>query len=436
MKILQKCEKIYRFFRRFAKGSNLDFEKVPDFRQEKKVKRPLKQILKTLFLGVLMNETTLRDVEKLEERLSNFGQSWLEGKVSDTTLDRVIREVDTAALHDQLFHQVCQMNRKKMLKPVDLPCGVVTVDGKNLATLDHDAGGLAQKRHREDGTPYWLAMAVRATLTSAVSKPCIAQMPIPVGTNDMGSCIPFVDMLHNLYGESELFKIMDFDAGFCSLENANEVNKLGYAYIFALKENQRDLLLEAQRLLLPLAEKELFEAETNWEYRNGNWIRRRLYRTNQMIDWETSAGRWDHLRQTWLVRQETRDANRVIISVEDRFFISSLLWNYLKPHQILTVVRGHWGIENDTFNSLDLQWREDSGAWATQGKAVWNLGIIRLMAYNIAQYLRKRHLVTKNNFGEIEKPLSWRSLFKAISDAFIKEFHWETEEKLNLKTII
>ena len=37
----------------------------------------------------------------------------------------------------------------------------------------------------------------------------------------------------------------------------------------------------------------------------------------------------------------------------------------LKPMQILRVVRHHWGIENDSHNTLDIQWREDHGPWCT-----------------------------------------------------------------------
>ncbi|MBI4641987.1 MAG: hypothetical protein HY731_14955, partial [Candidatus Tectomicrobia bacterium] len=164
------------------------------------------------------------------------------------------------------------------------------------------------------------ALALRSTLTSAVAKPCIAHMPLPVGTNDMGACREFVDQLHTWYGRSQLFELLDFDSGFCSLENANHVNELGYGYIFALKDNQPELLAEAKRGLLPWAQQATFEAETPWELRNGNWIRRRLYRSTEMAGWPTTVGTWDHLRQVWLVRQETRSPQGKI-EIEDRFFI-------------------------------------------------------------------------------------------------------------------
>lgn len=136
-----------------------------------------------------------------------------------------------------------------------------------------------------------------------------------------------------------------------------------------------------------------------------------------MAGMENSVGRWTHLRQTWLVRQETRFSDGTL-EIENRFFLTSLLWNYLTPWQILLVVRNHWGVENDAFNSLDLQWHEDSAPWCTRGNAVWALGVLRLMAYNTAQILRKRRLRKKKDDGRLAMPMSWRSLFKVIERAF------------------
>jgi hypothetical protein len=104
--------------------------------------------------------------------------------------------------------------------------------------------------------------------------------------------------------------------------------------------------------------------------------------------------------------------------VEDRFFITSLPWDYLTPAQILLLVRNHWAVENDCFNSLDLQWHEDAGPWCTRGTAIWALGVLRLLAYNTAQVLRRRRLRKKRPDGTRAAPMSWRSLFKAIEKSF------------------
>ncbi|MCD6498321.1 MAG: ISAs1 family transposase, partial [Deltaproteobacteria bacterium] len=225
-----------------------------------------------------------------------------------------------------------------------------------------------------------------------------------------------VEALHKAYGRSDMIDIIDADAGLTSLANADLVDKLGYGYVFAIKGNQPELFAEARALLEPMTASQPPEAESAWEGRNGKQIRRRLWRTPEMRGFENSVGTWSHLRQTWLVRQETRNKEGSV-EIEDRFFVTSLLWNYFKSIQILLLVRGHWGIENDSNNSLDLQWLEDSGPWCTQGNAVWALGLLRLMAYNIVQYLRKRRLRRNDKIGAWMSPMRWRTVFKLIRQA-------------------
>jgi len=96
------------------------------------------------------------------------------------------------------------------------------------------------------------------------------------------------------------------------------------------------------------------------------------------------------------------------------------LWNHVKPAQILALGRNHWRVDNDCFNSLDLQWREDSGIWCRKGNAVWALGLLRLMAYNLVHMLRLwcRRPWRKTQDGDYAKLLIWRSLFKAIMLTF------------------
>ncbi|GAG08903.1 unnamed protein product, partial [marine sediment metagenome] len=69
-------------------------------------------------------------------------------------------------------------------------------------------------------------------------------------------------------------------------------------------------------------------------------------------------------------------------------------------------------------NSLDLQWKEDSGPWCTRGMAIWGLGMLRILAYNTAQMLRRCRLRKKRSDGTRAAPRSWRSLFKAIEKSF------------------
>ncbi len=420
-------DRVYKFLIKQQKKKAWDFSDAPDERQAGKVVHKMGAVHHALQLGLLGNQPSLRDVEDLTDDRGLLLRSLVPEPISDTTLSTEAQRLEPDYLRHKLVEQVRDMQRSKLLAPVGLPCGVVTVDGKNLATLSHDAGGRAQKRtstnakwqdkQREaSGEPYYLMPVLRATLTSAESKPCIYQMELGPRQGESSLCKPMVQALHETYGRSGMLDVLDLDAGFTSLANADFVDSLGYGYVFALKGDQPELFEEANRLLRDKARSVAPEAKTDWERRNGKRIRRRLWRTDEMNGIENTVGCWRHLRQTWLVRQDTeyKDGR---IETEDRFFLSSLLWNYLSPAQILLLVRNHWGVENDTFNSLDLQWREDHGPWCTGGTAVWSLGLLRLMAYNIAQYLRRRRLRRKDADGQWLSPPTWRKVFRSLRRA-------------------
>ena len=420
-----------RFLAKMTRGKSpgWSYAKAPDPRQRAKVEHPMAAIMWSLELALLSNQPTLRDVEEMTASVGPWARRLVPEPISDTTLDTEAQRLDAGYLLDQLVLRVRGFHRSKMLEPVGLPCGVATVDGKNLATLDHDADGTGHARSLDNekwhlgkaeeatqGQSYFLMPALRATLSSAVAKPCIYQMPLPIKSGEATAFSAFLDGLKAAYGRGQMFDVIDADAGLTSLANATKVTEAGYAYVFGLKGNQVELFSEAQKLLLPMCASAP-EAHSPWESRNGKRIRRRLWRTTEMAGIENSVGKWTHLRQTWLVRQETRMPAGTV-EIEDRYFVTSVPWDYLSPQQIFLLVRNHWAVENDCFNSLDLQWHEDAAPWCTRGTAVWALGVLRLMAYNTAQILRRRRLRRKRQDGTWPSPMSWRSLFKTIERAY------------------
>lgn len=425
-------KRVQKFLAKMTKGKakGWSYSDAPDPRQQGKVDHPMDTVLWSMELGLTSNQPTLRDVEEMTENLGSWARTLVPDSISDTTLDTEAQRLDADYLLQKLVHRVRGFHRSKMLNPVGLPCGVVTVDGKNLATLDHDADGTGHKRSKKNekwhlgkeeetkrGKSYFLMPALRATLTSAEAKPCIYQLPLPPGTGESTSFPEVFAGLRRAYGHGDMFRIVDADAGLTSLGNANLIVVEGYEYVLGLKGNQPELFAEAQALLLPLTETQKPELETPWECRNGQRIRRLFWRTDEMAGMENSVGTWTHLRQIWLVRQETRSSDGTI-EVENRFFLTSLAWDYLAPAQILLLVRNHWGVENDSFNSLDQQWHEDAGPWCTRGVSIWALGVLRLLAYNTAQILRRRRLRKKKSDATLAAPMSWRSLFKAIDKSF------------------
>jgi DDE_Tnp_1-associated/Transposase DDE domain len=412
MNLLPKDLRVKKYLQRHLRAPVYHFDQVPDPRAAQGKRWPLQTLLLTTLLGLMAGCKRLREVEDLTQEMGPVGRQYVPARVPDTTLYELLVRLDPAPLRPQLRRQVKTLSRHKAFVPDGLPCGVAAFDGKGMGRLDHDAQGSAQKAHRaHDQSPYWLPRVLRAVLISAAAKPALDQMSIPPDTNEMGVFGDFFGAQVGAYGD--LFELVTVDAGMTSKDNADLVHAHQKGYVMALKDNQPELRAEAERLLRPLVDLPP-EAETGFERVKGKLVRRRLYRSLEIAGYHG----WTHLQQVGLIRQETRDPNDVEgrVTVEDRYFLTNVRKGRLCPGQILLVVRRHWGIENDCFWSLDAEFGEDTHPWATRGQAVEVLGLLRLMAYNLLQLGRKRHLRPRREGRTAELP-SWQQLFRWVWQA-------------------
>lgn len=409
----ERIKRMHRFIAQREQEQAYRFDDVPDPRARRGVCWSLGAQLRAVWMAMLVGAWTLRQVESLTEDLriaKRRNGRW--DRLPDSTLGYVLCDIEWRALRDKLVLQVRDMERAKVLDPIGLPFGVLAVDGKTLGSYDNDAGGHGQKNTREDGSPYWLVRVLRAVLVTAPSKPCIDQQPIAADTNDMGAFADCFAALMNAYGHGSLFELISMDAGFASLENATLVHEAQKAYWMGLKNNQPELHAEARRQLEPTMDRSTQayrmspEAETPWERHKGTRIRRQLWRTRNMAGYHG----WTHLKQVVLVRQTTEDSSGYKAPVvEDRYFVTNLVPGRLDGAQLLTLVRLHWGIENNCFGTLDLQWLEDRRLCCRQGNAPLVLGLMRVMAYNVLGWLRGRHLRSHAN-----RTMTWRELFDRV----------------------
>jgi hypothetical protein len=431
VRIESRDRRVEKFLRRHLKAPAWQWGEIGDPRGRRGRRWELAELLNAAFVGMLTASVTLRDVESLTQELGQVGRKQVSRRVPDTTLwdlfsgRRRVRKAGDAAggravatvmdrplcpedFRRQLRQQVRFLWRSKCLQPQDLPCGVLSIDGKGLGKLEHDGGGQAQKSHHADGSPYWLARVLRAALTSAVSKPIVDQLPIGSRTNEMASFGPFFRSLVHAY--DALFEIITTDAGMTSLANATQVHQADKGYVMALKDNQPELLREAKRLLSGSRRGQ--SAACSTETYRGQSVTRALYRSAEIAGYHG----WTHLRQVWLVEQRSCDAQGNT-RIERRFFVTNLHPGRLTAAQTLTLVRLHWGIENDAFWSLDMQWREDSIPWCASGNAVEVLSLMRLMAYNLVQLARKRSLRPRGHNAQRWPIPCWRDVLRWMRDA-------------------
>ena len=244
--------------RRLMKGRGV-FAALQDERQAGKVRHPLAAVASAVLLGLLSNRRTLREVEALSAALRGPWRKLVPKTISDTTLDTVLRQLSDEHLQQGLVVLNRELKRSKLLKQAPgLPVRLVVVDGKNLATLDHDAQGTAQplrddnkKWQSQDAkqAAYWLTPALRACLASTEARPCLLQMPLGPKANETASFKDFLQSLRGSYGRSNILDVLSMDAGLTSLSNANAVVDAKLRSIFGFQANQTERFSEAKRLL-------------------------------------------------------------------------------------------------------------------------------------------------------------------------------------------
>jgi predicted transposase YbfD/YdcC len=411
MKLQRRIKAVQSFLRQRREA--LSFGAVRDPRRRRGRRWSAQTLLATAVVSLMMLARSLRAAERLSEDLAGAGRfKGLVRRLPDSTLGDFLAEVSPTPLRRHLRQQILAEHRRKALEPTVLPIRAIAVDGKNVATLDHEANPDCQKQSPEDQAPHWLYRVVNATLISSTAAVCVDQQPIPADTNDMGVFPSFFAGLMRTYGRANLFDLVTADAGFCSEANARIVDAAGKAYWISLKDNQPELRREAERVLRAVAKQSAPEAQTDWESDSSRgWIRRQLWRTDEMAAW----GKWTHLRQVVLVRVLVRDGRdgpeRVL---EDRYYVTNLVRGRLHGEALLRLVRAHWRIENDLHGALDIQWQEDHGRWVQRGNGLPVSALLRVLAYNLLSLLRAVHLRTRE-----ARAAAWEQLRNWVRDAMV-----------------
>jgi predicted transposase YbfD/YdcC len=169
------------------------------------------------------------------------------------------------------------------------------------------------------------------------------------------------------------------------------------------------LLSEAKRLLesRPAA---LAEAVTDEARGSGTWVRR-VYTSDEMAGYLD----WEHLQTVVRVESERLDKDGKRIAYENRYFLASMERSHLTAAQWLSIVRSHWGVENQTHNTLDTAFVEDKKPWIeADEQGMLAVLVLRRMAYNTVALFRS---VTQRSEEKRQTP--WRDLLRGFYNTMI-----------------
>jgi predicted transposase YbfD/YdcC len=395
-----------------ARLPDAGFDEVLDPRDRRGRRWDLKALLVGTVAALVAGAKSLADAEDLTAKMSTAIRRMLgiSRRIPDTTLRSALCELEPDELRQGLHRVVKAAHRRKALMPQGLPFGMLVMDGK-VVTLPSCDDHYAQRQSQEEGDQVvGLLRTVTCCLVNASGQPCIDAIPIPATTNEMGVFQLALARVTQAYGSLDLFRLVSYDAGACSRENALAVRGHGLHYLFGLKGTQPTLLAEAERLLAGLSPEQAL-ASSEDVLGGGFRVVRRVYLTEQMAGW---AG-WEHLHTVLRVESEKLDSEGQRIHLENRYFLCSLPASRLTRTQWLKTVRLHWGVENGCHWTLDTAFQEDDRPWIEANpQGTLAVVLLRRIAYTLLGLFRS---VTQRSQQHRSTP--WKDLMRDIYVALV-----------------
>lgn len=364
---------------RVVRRNKLDFTPVADPRRPYGTLFALDGLLRLHVAALASGKQTLRAIEDFGSDLSAQGLRTLgfSKAPADTTLYDLDSRLSPEGFREVLWQLVrADLDSKAVANDI-FAGGVLTLDGKGCGSGMGVAPNKVCRTSVCDavGTTYWDVFALRAVLTSSVARPALDQEFIDGKHGEATTFGPMLLRIANRF--PELFRYITTDAGLASAHNAEVVLQLHKVYVFAIKANFKRLF--------PLAQELLRDAEVvalTLDRAQGCLVQRELRRVGVPAD-EKFPG----ATQLWGVRQ-TCTTDEGVVTTEDRVFITNTPWDELSPKRILTLVRLHWGIENNANWTADMVFAEDTQCSCRAGNGVLVLSWLRLLAYNVVAVFR------------------------------------------------
>lgn len=329
------------------------FSELDDPRMDRTKRHKLLDIILMTICAVLCGADSWVDVEEFGVIREKWLRTFLElpnGIPSHDTIGRVYRMIDGKAFGR------CFVNWVQTL--AGLTSKVIAIDGKQIRGSKGEQGPL--------------------TLVSAwagENKLVLAQERVSGKSNEI-TAIPALLELLDLKG-----KVVTIDAIGTQTKIAQQIIAAGGDYVLAVKRNQGKLW-EHMRFI--------FEADKAQGFRDAPYdyaetVNKGHGRIETRRSWSVSdpeylqgiSQDWPSLRSLVFIESARRIGEKEEHSL--RYFITSMEG---KAHEILSVQRAHWGIENSLHWVLDIVFNEDR-CRVRKDNAAGNFAIIRKMALNL-----------------------------------------------------
>ncbi len=303
--------------------------------------------------------------------------------VNGSTLWRLLEQQSPEGLRETLRAQAVQVLEDANTPRLAFPLGVVSVDGKSLWTTHQgEVKGLEAVANDEEGRELWRLGALRAVLTSALAAPCLDLEFLGAKQGESPAFRQLLPRVVEAYGEH--FGVVTADAGLTAAQNAALVRAAQKHYCFGLKGNQPTL---HEYAIQAIAAKQCPARSRTEERAHGKTVVRELWTHALGPDEVDFPG----ARLLLLVRQQHWDDAGNLLEEDSRYFVTSLDTTVFNFHQLLRLVRVHWGIENRHHWTLDVVLGEDARQPCRPTRtALEVVAWLRALAFNLLACFRAR----------------------------------------------
>lgn len=313
----------------------------------------LTELLFIALLATLCGATNCSDMALFARTKEDLLRSVLDlkhGLPSHDTFSRVFRQLDPSG-----FERAFQGFMKAFSAGLKLkrPRGVVAIDGKALRCA-YDRGRSHMPALMVTAWGAQTRMALANVLAGEGGEAAAARAVIEL--LQLKGCVVTADALH------------------CRRDTAEAILARKGDYVLAVKDNQPTLLAAAKAATQAARRKKGKRSAPRHELSHG----RRERRTAVVASAGPVAEElgFPGLKAFAMIRSK-RGKDKTV----ERYFLMS---RYFPPAQLLTIVREHWGIENQLHWTLDVVFDEDL-ARNRKDNAPANLAILRRLALNIAR---------------------------------------------------
>lgn len=392
-------------------------EALPDGR--KFSRHPEKKVFDAVFLGAACQFPALHRIETECRQGALFQRI---GPVSEDAIGYALERSDPDALFTLSCQVARQLKRNGILRS-DWSRGLVVaaIDGIEICSslarccehcMERQVSHVVAGELREQ-TQYYHRICVVAIVSSA--------FPIPLGIrfqkNGESEVACSLALLKDLIEKvgSRFVDLLVFDALYLQTRFTNEVESLGLDWVGNLKENQPELLAEAQRVTTGAP-------EVHWSGQQELqlWHAPEVYwpvadRTIRVVK---TVRRQPKNRQR-VRRADTgqkRAVKEIFMETSTNFYVSNLELGSIPPLFIHQLGRSRWLIDSEVFQTLTTGGHlKRPSVHQNRGQALIALTMIRVLAFTLTQVFFHRQVRShfrKSSFG-------FCNLARRLADQFL-----------------